>query len=75
MQRIRLINIMLLALTCIGCTKFLDKNPENKVSIDDLFSDMEGAKAALAGVYIDLWSTDYYNGLSRNSRRKYKACQ
>jgi hypothetical protein len=53
---------MLLALTCIGCTKFLDKNPENKVSIDDLFSDMEGAKAALAGVYIDLWSTDYYNG-------------
>jgi hypothetical protein len=23
---------------------------------------MEGAKAALAGVYIDLWSTDYYNG-------------
>ncbi|GGH14455.1 RagB/SusD family nutrient uptake outer membrane protein [Sphingobacterium alkalisoli] len=45
-----------------GCDKFLEKEPENKVSIDVLFSDLAGAKAALTGVYTSLWSSNYYNG-------------
>ncbi|MFD1772057.1 RagB/SusD family nutrient uptake outer membrane protein [Sphingobacterium suaedae] len=54
--------LFILPLFVAGCAKFLDKEPENKVSIDVLFSDLAGAKAALTGVYLSLWSSDYYNG-------------
>lgn len=54
--------MFILPLFIAGCAKFLDKEPENKVSIDVLFSDLAGAKAALTGVYLSLWSSDYYNG-------------
>lgn len=53
----------LVTLGTTGCSKFLDKEPENKVSVDLLFSDMQGAKSALAGVYEDLFQSTYYNGL------------
>lgn len=62
MNRIYIVNLFFLAWLCVGCDKFLDKEPENKVSVDVLFSDISGAKAALTGVYLNLWSSDYYNG-------------
>lgn len=63
MNRIYLSNLLLILLICTGCDKFLDKEPENKVAVDVLFSDVSGAKAALTGVYLSLWSSDFYNGL------------
>lgn len=53
---------ILLLLTMMGCDKFLDKEPENKVSVDILFSDVQGAVVALNGVYANMWSNGYYNG-------------
>lgn len=53
----------LLACSTISCSKFLDKEPENEVSVELIFSDMPGAKSALAGVYNNLFQSDYYNGL------------
>lgn len=63
-MNIKMLSIaFLVTLGTTGCSKFLDKEPENKVSVDLLFSDMQGAKSALAGVYEDLFQSTYYNGL------------
>jgi hypothetical protein len=62
MHKINFFLFFVLPFLLVGCEKFLDKNPENQVSVDELFTDIVGAKAALTGVYYNLWSTGYYNG-------------
>lgn len=54
--------LFILPLFFMGCDKFLDKVPENKVSVDEIFSDLPGAKAALTGVYLSMWGSGYGNG-------------
>lgn len=48
-------------ITFFGCEKILDKDPFDKVSIEDLFKDVPGAKTALNGAYRTLLSTDLYH--------------
>lgn len=47
-------------LTFSSCEKLLDKEPTDKVSIEDLFKDVAGAKTALAGAYSSLLSSSHY---------------
>ncbi|WDF70055.1 RagB/SusD family nutrient uptake outer membrane protein [Sphingobacterium oryzagri] len=60
-SKINIVAFMLVVLFS-GCDKFLDKQPENMVSVDVLFSDLEGTKAALTGIYTSMFETNYYNG-------------
>ncbi len=53
-----IIQLFILCFLFVGCDKFLDKEPQNKVSIDEIFSDLAGAKAALTGVYVAMWETE-----------------
>ena len=48
----------LLSLT--SCEKLLDKDPTDKISIEDLFKDVAGAKTALAGAYSSLLASERY---------------
>lgn len=43
-----------------ACEKLLDKEPTDKLSIEDLFSDIPGSKTALAGAYKGLMSSEHY---------------
>ncbi|RZF58725.1 RagB/SusD family nutrient uptake outer membrane protein [Sphingobacterium corticibacterium] len=61
-MKIKFIIILIVSLLSLSCDKFLDKEPENKVSIEEIFADLPGAKAALTGVYLDMFSTSYFNG-------------
>lgn len=62
MKTCKILYLVFLFATLSACDKFLDKNPENQIAIDVLFSDMQGSKAALTGVYNALFSSNYYNG-------------
>ena len=44
-----------------SCEKILDKEPTDKLSLEDLFKDVQGAKTALAGSYKALLEEDHYN--------------
>ncbi|MFN0292852.1 RagB/SusD family nutrient uptake outer membrane protein [Pedobacter helvus] len=44
-----------------SCEKLLDKEPTDKLSIEDLFLDVQGAKSALAGSYKALLDEEHYN--------------
>lgn len=43
-----------------SCEKILEKEPTDRISISDLFKDVQGSKTALAGAYHDLLSEDHY---------------
>lgn len=47
-------------LSLSSCEKLLDKEPTDKISIEDLFKDVAGAKTALAGAYSSLLAADRY---------------
>ncbi len=55
---------LLLIISLIGfssCEKILDKEPTDKISLEDLFLDVQGAKTALAGSYRALLDESHYN--------------
>ena len=55
---------LLLLVSLLGfssCEKILDKEPTDKISLEDLFLDVQGAKTALAGSYKALLDENHYN--------------
>lgn len=55
---------LLLIFSLLGfssCEKILDKEPTDKLSLEDLFKDVQGAKTALAGSYKALLEENHYN--------------
>ncbi|HEX7367215.1 MAG TPA: RagB/SusD family nutrient uptake outer membrane protein [Pelobium sp.] len=48
-------------LALAGCEKLLDKEPIDKLSIEDLFKDLSGTKTALAGAYNTLEKSELYH--------------
>lgn len=60
------IKILICLLSCIilcslaGCKKFLEQEPSNRISVNDIFKDFEGARTTLIGIYDNLKQTDYY---------------
>jgi starch-binding outer membrane protein, SusD/RagB family len=49
-----------LFLSISSCKKFLQQEPYNRISVNDIFKDLEGARTTLAGCYENLKETDYY---------------
>ena len=43
-----------------GCKKFLEQEPSNRISVNDIFKDFEGARTTLIGTYDNLKEVDYY---------------
>ncbi len=43
-----------------SCRKFLEQEPTNRLSIDDIFMDFEGARTTLVGLYGNLKDVNYY---------------
>ena len=52
---------LVIAVSSVGCRKFLATNSENNVSVAELFTDYEGARTAIIGCYNKLKSSAYYN--------------
>ena len=50
----------LLCAMLTGCKKFLEQEPTNRLSVDDVFKDLEGARSTLVGAYGNLKNTNYY---------------
>ncbi len=50
----------ILLISFYSCDDFLDRDAENEISNEELFSTVEGAGFALSGVYASLTSPDYY---------------
>ena len=45
-----------------SCQGLLDKEPQNKISLEETFQDFASAKVALTGAYAQLFATEYYSG-------------
>ncbi len=63
MKKIKIHYILLLSIFAIGissCEKLLDKEPTDKLSLEDLFKDVSGSKTALAGAYKELNEAEHY---------------
>lgn len=56
----RLSVLFLMAIGLPGCKKFLQQEPYNRISVNDIFRDFQGARTTLIGAYDNLKSTDYY---------------
>jgi hypothetical protein len=52
----------IISLGLVSCEKILDKDPVDKLSLEDLFKDVNGSKTALSGAYRNLLSTELYHG-------------
>src|SRR6478672_8739802 len=61
MKKLIYILLAFITFTFLGCEKILDKDPFDKVSIEDLFKDVAGSKTALNGAYRTLLSSDLYH--------------
>lgn len=52
-------------LTCCvlltSCQNLLDKEPQNKISLEETFQDIESATVALSGAYASLFTVSYFN--------------
>lgn len=55
-----LLILVLVSCSITSCKKFLEQEPSNRLSIDDVFKDFEGAITTLVGTYGNLKSTNYY---------------
>ena len=44
----------------MGCKKFLEQEPSNRISVTDIFKDFEGARTTLIGTYDNLKDVNYY---------------
>lgn len=56
----RFVIILLLFSTLISCKKFLEQEPYNRLSVNDIFKDFEGARTVLVGCYDALKGINYY---------------
>ena len=45
-----------------GCESWLDVQPEDRVTDEQLFSDVQGFRTALNGIYVELSSGSLYGG-------------
>ncbi len=62
-QRRRLIPGFLFLISLLsGCQSLLDKEPQNKISFEETFQDIEAATVALSGAYLSLFEGSYLNG-------------
>lgn len=52
----------LTALSLTGCSNWLDVQPADRMTEDQVFSTPEGFRAALYGIYTELLSSDLYGG-------------
>ncbi|WP_343321046.1 RagB/SusD family nutrient uptake outer membrane protein [Sphingobacterium multivorum] len=59
-RTIKLLLILLTALTFFSCKKFLDVQPEDKVSESQLYSTKNGIRSVLNGIYLDLAANQLY---------------
>lgn len=50
----------LLGLSATSCSDFLEPTPQTSVDRNDVFTDLEGARGAVIGIYGALTSADYY---------------
>lgn len=55
------IYILLILFIFSSCEKILEKEPTDKLSIEDVFKDTDGARTALAGAYSSLLAIEAYN--------------
>ncbi|OAQ42372.1 hypothetical protein A5893_04480 [Pedobacter psychrophilus] len=53
--------LLFILLIFTSCEKLLDKEPTDKLSLEDVFKDTQGAKTALAGAYKSLLTINVYN--------------
>ncbi|MFT4031253.1 MAG: RagB/SusD family nutrient uptake outer membrane protein [Siphonobacter sp.] len=53
---------VILLLFLSSCQGLLDKEPQNKISLEETFTDFESAKVALSGAYRSFLEISYYNG-------------
>lgn len=60
MKKYYIILLTLLAISFSACEKLLDKEPTDKISLEDLFKDVSGAKTALAGAYHEMLEESHY---------------
>lgn len=59
-MRTTIIAISIGALLLGGCKKFLQQEPYNRLSVADIFKDLEGARTTLVGCYDNLKDVNYY---------------
>jgi starch-binding outer membrane protein, SusD/RagB family len=60
-MRLRQYSILLtILLGLVSCKKFLEQEPYNRISVNDIFKDLEGARTTLVGCYDNLKATDAY---------------
>lgn len=62
MKRYTILILLPLVLSFSACEKLLDKEPTDKISIEELFQDVSGAKTALGGAYNMLRDGSHYQG-------------
>ena len=60
MKKYYILLITLFVLAFSSCEKILDKEPTDKISLEDLFRDVAGSKTALAGAYKALLEESHY---------------
>jgi hypothetical protein len=60
MKKIIYIIFILSLVSLSGCKKFLEQEPYNRISVQDIFKDFEGALTTLVGCYDNLRSSPYY---------------
>ena len=61
MKKYIYIAVAIISISLLSCEKILDKDPVDKLSLEDLFKDVNGAKTALSGAYRNLLSTELYH--------------
>jgi hypothetical protein len=59
-KNIYLIVFMLAGLMLAGCKKFLEQEPYNRLSVNDIFRDLEGARTTLVGCYDNFKDANYH---------------
>lgn len=62
MMRVRLYTVafFIIALSSLGCSKFLETPVQNNVTVDDIFKDFEGARLTVVEMYNSLRGVNYY---------------
>jgi tetratricopeptide (TPR) repeat protein len=60
MKKYYIILLSIFAISLSSCEKLLDKEPTDKISLEDLFKDVSGSKTALAGAYHSLLEESHY---------------
>lgn len=60
MKKYYILLISIIAIGVSSCENLLDKEPTDKISLEDLFRDVSGSKTALAGAYHSLLEESHY---------------